>query len=209
MDLLKRIGASRALTPALLVLAVGGGVLISLGASDDEGAAAGGDSAAEAHAAAGVVLGDSAVSVAFNARAVELETRLHVEPSDAAAALELARLYDDGHRASEAVPLYTRVIELTPDDPQPYYDLASLHAAAAEWDRARAVLEKRLARSPDDAMAMYDLGAVEANAGSTGKAIHWWTQARTATSDPTLRGQIDDALGRITSQMAGPAASGR
>lgn len=209
MDLLKRIGASRALTPALLVLAVGGGVLISLGASRSGGGAATGDSAAEAHAAAGVVLGDSAVSQAFNARAVELETRLHVVPDDAAAALELARLYDDGHRATEAVPLYRRVIELTPDDPQPYYDLASLHAASAEWDQARAVLESRVGRAPDDALAMYDLGAVEANAGSTSKAINWWTRARAATTDATLQGQIDDALGRITAQMAVPSAPGR
>jgi tetratricopeptide (TPR) repeat protein len=151
---------------------------------------------ADPHGAEGIA-GGPEVAAAFSERLAALEARRKAAPDDRAVVLELARLLHDGHRTAEAIPLYERAIELDSADAQTYYDLASAHAALADWGAARAVLRRRLEDAPSDAVAMYDLGAVEANAGDALAASTWWGRARDAARDAELRAQIDASLARL------------
>ena len=141
----------------------------------------------------------------FAERVAALEARVAAAPGDRDALLELARLLHDGHRVRDALPRYRRAIALDPDDPGPYYDLASAHASLGALDDARAVLQERLARVPDDGVALYDLGVVEAQAGDAAAAARRWQRAREVTTDPDLRRRVEVALARLAAGPRGGA----
>ena len=152
-----------------------------------------------AHAAAGVRTGGETGDVAarFQQQVEALEAQLAASPSDRALVLRLAQFLHDGHRVADAVPLYRRAMELDPEDPQPYYDLASAYAGLGEWESAAEVLDQRLDQDPTDEVALYDLGAVRANQGRTADARRLLEEAREATTDGALRARISEALARL------------
>lgn len=156
------------------------------------------EAAAKAHAAAGVVTGSTPnVTAAYEARLHALRTRVAAAPDDRERVMELARLLHDGHRSAEAVDLYRKAITLDPEEAQPYYDLASVHAELGRWDLAADVLGERLDRDTSDAVARYDLAAVRANQGRTAEATRLFEEARETATDGALRARISDALARL------------
>ncbi len=145
------------------------------------------------------------VAARFAERVAALEARGAAAPGDRDALLELARLLHDGHRVRDALPRYRQAIALDPDDPGPYYDLASAHASLGAWDNARAVLEERLARAPGDGVALYDLGVIEVQAGDGAAAARRWRRAQEVATDPDLRRRVEVALARLAAEGRGGA----
>lgn len=196
----------RVVAPAILVVGVMAATMLFLrnqpAVSVDAGVGGGARQEAPAdaaHAAAGVETGGAAGDVAarFQQQVEALEAQLAAAPSDRGLVVRLAQLLHDGHRVADALPLYRRAMELDPSDPQPFYDLASVHAGLGDWDAAAAVLEERLDQDPGDAVALYDLGAVRGNQGRPAEAARLLEEARVATSDGALRARISEALARL------------
>ena len=190
---------ARVLTPAIVVLAAAGILVVARGEGRTPAtpaAAPAGDPAA-AHAAAGVVAGPE-VQAAFEARLRNLQAQVDAAPRDRARVLELARLLHDGHRTREAVPLYQRAIEIDPSEPGALFDLASAYGELGEWGRARDVLRARVEAAPADAVALYDLGVVEANLGDDAAAAELLRRALSVVgTDTELRARIEDVLSRL------------
>jgi tetratricopeptide (TPR) repeat protein len=199
--------SAREMAPALLIVGVVAAASLFARSQTAEGAGASGRAAAgaiagpatAAHEAVGVEMPGGAGDVAalFTGRVDALRAQLAAAPDDRALILQLARLLHDGHRAADAVPLYRKAISLDPEDPQPYYDLASVHGDLEEWDAAADDLMERLDQNPHDVVALYDLGAVRANQGRTEEARRLLAEARETTSDGATLARISQALSRL------------
>jgi tetratricopeptide (TPR) repeat protein len=85
--------------------------------------------------------------------------RVH-PPSDSVNASlhnSLGAVYCEMGRCSEGIPHFQRAIELAPDDPETYTNLANAFAALGRFAEARAQVEKALAIAPDYAPARASL----------------------------------------------------
>jgi Tfp pilus assembly protein PilF/ketosteroid isomerase-like protein len=91
-------------------------------------------------------------------------------------------------RPTEAIAIFTRLTRDYPKLPEPYNNLAVLHAAAGQYDKAKAALDKALRTSPAYATAFENLGDVHARLASQAydKALQI-DPASTGTAGPVAR----------------------
>lgn len=69
-------------------------------------------------------------------------------------------------RPAEAIAIFSRLTQDYPKLPEPYNNLAVLHAAAGQYDKAKAALDKAIRTSPAYATAFDNLGDVHARLAS-------------------------------------------
>ena len=69
-------------------------------------------------------------------------------------------------RADEAIATFTRLTEDFPELPEPYNNLAVLHARLKQYDKALAALEMAIRAHPDYAVAYENLGDIHAKLAS-------------------------------------------
>lgn len=81
-------------------------------------------------------------------------------PRDAAMRFQRGVMLSELKRTAEAVDAFTRMTEDFPDLPEPYNNLAVLHAAQGQIDRARELLETALRHDPAYLTAHENLGDV-------------------------------------------------
>nr|WP_314629058.1 tetratricopeptide repeat protein [uncultured Noviherbaspirillum sp.] len=91
-------------------------------------------------------------------------------------------------RPAEAIAIFTRLTRDYPKLPEPYNNLAVLHAAAGQYDKAKAALDKALRTSPAYATAFENLGDVHARLASQAydKALQI-DPASTGTAGPVAK----------------------
>lgn len=114
----------------------------------------------------------------------------------------LARL----DRRLDAIEVFERLVADFPELPEPYNNLAALHASAGDLDRARTALEQALRALPDYALARENLGDVHLRL-----AIRAWELARRAGTPAAAAGTLPVAekirLAReLADRLAVPAA---
>lgn len=81
-------------------------------------------------------------------------------PRDAAMRFLRGVMLSEMQRTAEAMEAFNRMIEDFPDLPEPYNNLAVLHAAQGQIDRARELLENALRHDPSYFTAHENLGDV-------------------------------------------------
>src|SRR5947209_690031 len=79
-------------------------------------------------------------------------------PDDPAALRELAEAYLERDQVAEAVAVYTRLVELAPDDPDALEGRAWAQVAGGAPDAARADIARLLDRFPDSALVAASVG---------------------------------------------------
>lgn len=75
-------------------------------------------------------------------------------------------ILSESGRNSEAISVFTKITEDFPELPEPYNNLAVLHAAQNQFDKARAALEMAIRTNPSYATAHENLGDVYARLAS-------------------------------------------
>jgi tetratricopeptide (TPR) repeat protein len=83
-------------------------------------------------------------------------------PKDAQMRFLKGVLLAESRRQREAIEVFQRLSEDYPELAEPYNNLAALHAAAGDYDRARSALEQALRANPLLAAAHQNLGDVHA-----------------------------------------------
>jgi Flp pilus assembly protein TadD len=81
-------------------------------------------------------------------------------PGNPTARFALGVLLIDQQQDSEAMELFVAMTEQFPSLPEPYNNIALLHARAGRWDAARAALEAALRNDPGHRVARENLGDV-------------------------------------------------
>jgi tetratricopeptide (TPR) repeat protein len=85
---------------------------------------------------------------------------LATRPKDAPMRFVRGVLLADSRRSQEAEAVFQRLVEDYPELPEPYNNLAALHAAAGDYDRAKSALDQALRANPGFAAAHENLGDV-------------------------------------------------
>lgn len=106
-------------------------------------------------------------------------------------------------RTAEAIATFTRLTEDYPELPEPYNNLAVLHAAQNQYDKARAALEMAVRTNPGYATAHENLGDVYARLAAQSYA----RAAQLAPGSPALG--TKQALLRQLLEPAKPARASR
>lgn len=103
-------------------------------------------------------------------------------------------------RRDEAVDVFERLVEDYPELPEPYNNLATLHASAGDYDKARQALEQALRANPAFALAHQNLGDVHA-------ALAERAYARALQLDPSNAG-LAPRLALVRQLLASPERAG-
>ena len=97
-------------------------------------------------------------------RALEgVDRYLAEHPKDARGRFLKGVILAERKRPQEAMKIYTELTHDYPDLPEPYNNLAVLHAAQGDYDQARTALEMAIRVKPDYAVAYENLGDIYAN----------------------------------------------
>jgi tetratricopeptide (TPR) repeat protein len=98
-----------------------------------------------------------------HARALEnLEEFLKSNPRDAHGRFLKGVILSEQKKTHEAIRVYTDLTHDHPDLPEPYNNLAVLHASLGQYDPARLALEMAIRVKPDYAVAHENLGDIYA-----------------------------------------------
>lgn len=113
-----------------------------------------------------------------SADAVQLADRiLATRPKDAQMRFLKGVVLAESQRSAEAIEVFQGLTEDFPELAEPYNNLAALHAARGDFERARAALEQALRSNPGYATAHENLGDVHGMLASR-------AYARALTLDP-------------------------
>jgi tetratricopeptide (TPR) repeat protein len=94
----------------------------------------------------------------IDAANAKVESMLAANPKDAQARFLKGLVLSDQGKRDEAIQAFRSLTEDYPELPEPYNNLASLYAAAGQYDRARMALESAIAANPSYAIAWDNLG---------------------------------------------------
>ncbi|WP_240530233.1 tetratricopeptide repeat protein [Novosphingobium sp. PC22D] len=109
------------------------------------------------------------------------ETALTLDPRDGPALLEYAATLGELNRASEAVALTRRVLEIQPGEPRAYYIQAVIAARAGDYGLARALMNRTRNKLEDvPAVMLFDavLDLAEGNAGAAAEELELFLERR-------------------------------
>ncbi|MDP1675048.1 MAG: tetratricopeptide repeat protein [Burkholderiales bacterium] len=100
-------------------------------------------------------------------RAMErVEQYLKSRPKDARGRFLRGILLTEQNKPAEAIRVFTELTQEYPELPEPYNNLAVLHASQGQYDKARAALEMAIRTHPSDATAHENLGDIYAKMAS-------------------------------------------
>jgi tetratricopeptide (TPR) repeat protein len=92
-----------------------------------------------------------------------MEQEIRANPSNAAAAVELAKVYVQLQQTGRAMQLLDGVLNSTSADAPSVVRAAMVYSEIGNWQKLEASLEKLVKLSPDSPEAWYDLAAMKAN----------------------------------------------
>lgn len=118
---------------------------------------------------AGVARADEAAEIARLFAAGEateamarVERALAAQPRDPQLRFQKGVMLAESKRSDEAAAVFTQLSVDYPELPEPYNNLAVIHAARGDFDKARAALEAALRAQPAYAVAHQNLGDIYA-----------------------------------------------
>jgi tetratricopeptide (TPR) repeat protein len=125
-------------------------------------------------------------------------------PRDAQMRFLKGVILTEQNKSAEAITVFSRLTEDYPTLPEPYNNLAVLHAAAGQYDKARAALDAAIRTNPSYATAYENLGDVHAKLASQAydKALQLDSGNAAAKSKLTL---VRSLVGNINGSTQGNA----
>ena len=140
-----------------------------------------------------------------------LEQELRANPSNSAAAVELARVYVQMQQTDRAAQILDKIVASPVAEPAVVIRAAQLYAQMSNWPKLEATLEKLVKVSPDSPEAWYDLAAFKANLRKESEALPALAHALDLSAkrlqrDPKARNLLSEARndGRFTAMRQNP-----
>ena len=100
-------------------------------------------------------------------RALErVDQYLKTKPNDARGRFLRGILLTEQNKPQDAIKVFTELTQDYPELPEPYNNLAVLHASQGQYDKARAALEMAIRTHPSYATAHENLGDIYAKMAS-------------------------------------------
>jgi Flp pilus assembly protein TadD len=121
------------------------------------------------------------------------------DPGNPATRFALGVMLIDAQQDAEAMELFVAMTEQFPSLPEPFNNIALLHARAGRWDAAREALESALRNDPGHRIARENLGDVHLQL-----ALQAWGAAAAGNGGPALQRKLK--VGRELAEANGAAA---
>lgn len=117
-----------------------------------------------------------------------VDSALAKNPRDAQMRFMKGVILTEQNKTADAITVFSKLTEDFPSLPEPYNNLAVLHAAAGQYEKARLALDAAIRTNPSYATAYENLGDVHAKLASQAydKALQLDTANATAKSKLTL-----------------------
>lgn len=96
----------------------------------------------------------------------KVDAYLASRPKDAQGRFLKGIIYTEMNRVGDAITVFSKLTEDYPELPEPYNNLAVLHAQQKQYDKARAALEMAIRTHPSYAVAYENLGDIYAKLAS-------------------------------------------
>lgn len=135
---------------------------------------------------------------------------LNKNPRDAQMRFLKGVILTEQNKTAEAIAVFTKLTEDYPGLPEPYNNLAVLHAAAGQYEKARIALDSAIRTNPSYATAYENLGDVHAKLASQAydKALQLDSANSAAKSKLTLvRSLVGNMSGPAVASVKAPAAT--
>jgi hypothetical protein len=133
-----------------------------------------------------------------------IDAYLASNPRDVRMRFQKGLLLTDRGSIPEAIVTFTALTRDHPDIPEPYNNLAVLHASRGDYDQARAALENAIRLNPNYAMAYENLGDIHAKLASRA-----YEKSRDLDRSNTVsQTKIDVIKGLFVGQAGASAAKG-
>jgi cytochrome c-type biogenesis protein CcmH len=124
----------------------------------------------------------------------EMRDRVKVSPNDATAWAMLAHSYDMLGRYADASPVYARLVELRPSDPQVLADaadsLAQANGRKLQGEPLK-LIQRALKLDPQNLKALSLAGTEAFDRKDAANAIAYWERARAQVTDKALIEEVD------------------
>jgi Flp pilus assembly protein TadD len=121
------------------------------------------------------------------------------DPGNPKVRFALGVLLIDAQQDAEAMELFVAMTEQFPSLPEPFNNIALLHARSGRWDAAREALESALRNDPGHRVARENLGDVHLQL-----ALQAWGAAAAGNGGPGLQHKLK--IGRELAEANGAAA---
>lgn len=146
------------------------------------------------------------------AQALErVDNFLKGNPKDARARFLKGLILTEQNKPADAIRLFTGLTEDFPELPEPYNNLAVLHASQGQYDKARAALEMAIRTHPSYATAHENLGDIYAKMASQAydKALQLDKSNAAAQTKLELIKELFSSGVRVAKPTAGKAETGK
>ncbi len=107
----------------------------------------------------------------------EVQAKVHANPSDMDALLQLANLLHDAQRPQEAIIAYEKYLGKHPDNPDARIDLGVCYFDLKMYEDAVREIETALNAHPKHQLGQFNLGVVYLNKGESAKALKQFEKA--------------------------------
>jgi len=135
----------------------------------------------------------------FSEAIAKADQYLTTKPRDAQMQFIKGSILQKSGRETEALAVFTKLIEDYPELPEPYNNLAVIYAAQNQYEKARIALEMAIRNRPDYATAYENLGDVYAK-------LAYQAYAKSMQLDPSAD-NVDQKLARVN-EVFGAKAGG-
>ena len=116
----------------------------------------------------------------------KVEQALTTKPRDAQLRFLKGVIQTEMGKPQDAIGTFTKLTEEYPELPEPYNNLAVLHASGGQFDKARAALEMAIRTNPSYSTAHENLGDIYANLASQAYSKALQLGGSTSTLQPKL-----------------------
>lgn len=140
----------------------------------------------------------------------KVEQSLTAKPRDPQLRFLKGVIQTEMGKPQDAIGTFTKLTEEFPELPEPYNNLAVLHASGGQFDKARAALEMAIRTNPSYSTAHENLGDIYANLASQAysKALQLGGPSTTLQPKLTLIRELFTPVGKgITPSTAKPATT--
>lgn len=131
----------------------------------------------------------------------ETENKLKQDPNNASLNVQMGNMLFDGQKYEEAIPYYSKALELEPGNPDVIVDLGVCYFNLDEFTKAKESFQQALAEEPNHVNALYNLGVVSVRLKEMDVLMDAWSKLVEIAPGSPQAAQASQILDEIHSSV--------
>jgi cytochrome c-type biogenesis protein CcmH/NrfG len=131
----------------------------------------------------------------------ETEDKLKQDPNNVPLNVQMGNMLFDGQKYEEAIPYYSKALELEPGNPDVIVDLGVCYFNLDEFTKAKESFQEALAENPNHVNALYNLGVVSVRLKEMDVLMDAWSKLVEIAPGSPQAAQASQILDEIHSSV--------